>query len=96
MKLSLALRSWASTLKGNDTEYRLQITLILVSKIKSVFVLVGFFNAAGNTCQVVCPFVEVSIVQIVLLLKYVLLNVLEPDNREEWAKQRSHGWHSNR
>ena len=26
----------------------------------------------------------------------MLSNVLEPENREEWAKQRSHGWHGNR
>lgn len=81
-KAVLGLGSWDSTLKRNNTEYRLQTTLILVSKIKSVFILVGFFDAAGNTCQVVCPFVEVSMVQIVFLLEYVLLNVLEPINLE--------------
>ena len=81
--MSLTSESCVSTLKRNDTNYRLQMTFVLVSKLESVFVLVSFFNAAGNACQVVCPFVEVSIIQIVLLLKYVLLYVLEPENWEE-------------
>ena len=70
------------------------MTLVLVGKIKSVLVLVSLFNAAGNACQVVCPFMEVSIIQIVLLLKYVLVYALELEKRQEWAKQLSHGWHS--
>ena len=47
--------------------------VVLVGKTDGVFFLVGFFDAAGNAGQVVCPFVKVSIVQIVLRLKNVLL-----------------------
>ena len=73
-------------MKRNDNEYRLQMIVVLVSKVESIFVLVGFIDTAGNAGQVVGPFVEVPIVQIILLLKYVLLYVLEMENHQNRAK----------
>ena len=70
--------------------------VVLVGKINRVFVFLSFFNTAGNAGQVVCPFVEVSIIQIVFLLEDVLLYALDTENHHEWAKQGSHRWHSNR
>ena len=70
--------------------------VILVSKSDGVFVFWSFFNTAGNAGQVVCPFVEVPIVQIVFILEDVLFYVLEVENQQGWAKQRSHRWHSDR
>ncbi len=68
--------------------------IVLMSEIDGVFVFVGFFHAAGKAGQIVCPFVEISIVQIVLFLKDVLFYALETVNRQDGARQRSHGWHS--
>lgn len=66
-----------STLKRCDNDYRLQMIVILMCKIDGVFVFMGFCNTAGNAGQVVCPFIEVSIIQIVFLLEEVLLYTSE-------------------
>ena len=54
--------------------------VVLMSKVESILALVSFIDTASNACQVVGSFVEVSIVQIVLFLKYVLLYVSESEN----------------
>ena len=63
-------------MKRSDDDYRLQKIVILMGKSDGVFVLLSFFNTAGNAGQVVCPFVKVPIVQIVFILKDVLVYAL--------------------
>ena len=57
--------------------------VVLMRKIDGVFVFMCFRNTAGNASQVVCPFVEVSIIQIIFLLKEVLWYALETENEQE-------------
>lgn len=70
--------------------------VILVGRVYGVFILLSFFNAAGNAGHVVCPLVEVSIIKIVFLLEDVLLPSLVIKVKQEWASQRSHRWHCDR
>ncbi len=63
-------------MKRSDNDYRLQMIFILVGKSDGVFVLLSFFDTAGNAGQVVCPFVEIPIIQIVFVLKDVLVYAL--------------------
>ena len=52
------------------------MTFVLVGKSDGVFVLLSFFDTAGNAGHVVCPFVEIPIVHIVFVLKDVLVYAL--------------------
>ena len=70
--------------------------VILVSKINGVTVAMSFLDTAGKAGDIVCPFVEVSIIQIVFFLKDVLLYALEVQERPKWAKRQSYRWHSDR
>lgn len=57
--------------------------VILVGKVDGVFVFLSFFKTAGNAGQVVCSFVEISIIQVVFLLEYVLLYALETEQQQQ-------------
>ena len=70
-------------MERSNNYYGLQDIVILVGKNDVVFVFLGFSNTTDNAGQVVCPFVEVSIIEIVFLLENVLLYELEPRNNKQ-------------
>lgn len=45
---------------------------ILIGKFDGVDFFLSFNNTAGNAGQVVCPFMEVSIIEIVFILENML------------------------
>ena len=69
-------------MERSDNDYGLQVIVILVGIFDVVFVFLGFPDTTDNAGQVVCPFVEVSIIEIVFLLENVLLYELEPGNNK--------------
>ena len=70
--------------------------VILVGKMDGVDVLLSFNDTAGNAGQVVCPFMEVSIIEIVFILEDVLLHALETEDQRERTKRRSYQGHGDR
>lgn len=57
--------------------------VILVGKIDSGDFFLSFNNTASNAGQIVCPFMEVSIIEIVFILEDVLLYALEKESQQE-------------